>query len=72
MTSKSLWNYYRDEIDDADDNVLDVKLFIYKPKIVGKHHEDQRDQNDRNSYHQIQTDINHHDHHDQNSQQYQL
>ena len=25
MTSGSLWNYYRDEIDDVDDNASDVK-----------------------------------------------
>ena len=33
MASGSLWNYYRDEIDDVDDN---AKLFRYKTKIVGK------------------------------------
>ena len=35
MTSGSLWNYYRDEIDDIDDNALDSKSFKYKTKIVG-------------------------------------
>ena len=32
MSSGSLWNYYRDKIDDVDDG----KLFRYKTKIVGK------------------------------------
>ena len=36
MTSGSLWNYYRGEIDDADDNASDDKSFKYKTKIVGK------------------------------------
>ena len=27
MTSGSLWNYYRDETDDVDDNALDGKSF---------------------------------------------
>ena len=36
MTSGSLWNYYRDETDDVDDNASDGKLFRYKTKIVGK------------------------------------
>ena len=35
MTSGSLWNYYRDKIDDVDDNVSDGKSFEYKTKIVG-------------------------------------
>ena len=35
MTSGSLWNYYRDEIDDVDDNASDGKSFEYKTKIVG-------------------------------------
>ena len=33
MTSGSLWNHYRDEIDDVDDNASDGKLFEYKAKI---------------------------------------
>ena len=33
--SGSLWNYYRDEIDDVDDNASDGKLFEYKTKLVG-------------------------------------
>ena len=36
MTSGSLWNYYRDEIDDVDDNILDGKSFKFKTKIIGK------------------------------------
>ena len=35
MTSGSLWNYYRDEIDDVDDNAFDSKSFKNKTKIVG-------------------------------------
>ena len=30
MTSGSLYNYYRDEIDDADNNASDFKWFEYK------------------------------------------
>ena len=36
MTLGSLWNYYRDEIDDVDDNASDGESFKYKTKIVGK------------------------------------
>ena len=36
MTSGSLWNCYRDQIGDFDDNVSDGKSFNYKTKIVGK------------------------------------
>ena len=36
MASGSLWNYYRDETDDVDDNASDGKSFNYKTKIVGK------------------------------------
>ena len=36
MTSGSLWNCYRDEIDDADDNASDGKSFKYKTKILEK------------------------------------
>ena len=41
MTSGSLWNYYRDEIDDDDDdddddNASNGKSVEYKTKIVGK------------------------------------
>ena len=36
MTSGSLWNYYRDEIDDVDDNDSDVKSFKCKTKIKRK------------------------------------
>ena len=33
MTSGSLWNYNRDEIDDVDYNASDGKSFEYKTKI---------------------------------------
>ena len=35
MTSESLWNYYRDEIDNINDNSwINDKSFKYKIKIV--------------------------------------
>ena len=34
MTSGSLWNYYRDEIDDVDDKAGDGESFKYKIKII--------------------------------------
>ena len=36
MTSGSLWNYYRDEIDDVYGNASDGKSFKYITKIVEK------------------------------------
>ena len=36
MTSRSLWNYYRDEINNVNDNASDYKLCKYKTKIEGK------------------------------------
>ena len=36
MTSGGLWNYYRDEIDDADYNAADDIQFKYKTKIIEK------------------------------------
>ena len=36
ITSGSLWNYYRDEIYNFNDNASDGKSFKYKTKIVGK------------------------------------
>ena len=36
VTSGSLGNYYRDEIDDVDANSSEGKSFKYKTKIVGK------------------------------------
>ena len=36
MTSGSLWNYYREEVDDVYDNAPDGKPFKYKAKIIGK------------------------------------
>ena len=56
MTSSSLWNYYRDKIDDVDDKASWDKSFEYKAKITGKH------QNDHHSHHQIQVDLYHHNH----------
>ena len=35
MISGSLWNCYRDEIDDIDNNASDGKSFKHKTKIVG-------------------------------------
>ena len=36
MTSETLWNYYRDDVDNVNDNLSDVKSFKYKTKITGK------------------------------------
>ena len=36
MTSGGLWNYYKDKIDDVDDNASDGKSFKHKIKIIGK------------------------------------
>ena len=36
MTSGSLWNYYRDEIDDVDDNASNGKSFEYNTTILVK------------------------------------
>ena len=36
MTSGSLSNYYRDEIDNVDDNASDGKSFKYKTKLIKK------------------------------------
>ena len=36
MTSGSSWNYYRDEIDSADDDVSKSRSFKYKTKTKGK------------------------------------
>ena len=36
FTSGFLWNYYRDKIDDAYNDVLMLNHFIYKTKIIGK------------------------------------
>ena len=41
MTPGSLWSYYRDEIDEVDDNASDSKSFNSKTKIVGKTQERQ-------------------------------
>ena len=36
MTSGSLWNYYKGEVDAVDDYASDGKSFEYKTKIVQK------------------------------------
>ena len=36
MTSRNLWNYYRDGIDYVNDSASDGKLSNYKTKIVGE------------------------------------
>ena len=36
MRSGSLWNYYRDEIDDVGDTASAIKSFKCKTKIIGK------------------------------------
>ena len=35
MTSRSFWNYCRDEIDEVDDNALDGNSFEHETKIYG-------------------------------------
>ena len=36
MRPGSLWKYYRDKIDDVDNNASDLKLFKQKTKVTGK------------------------------------
>ena len=36
VTSRNLWNYYRDKIDNVNHNPSDGKLFEYKIKTIGK------------------------------------
>ena len=36
MTSGSLWNYFKEEIVDVDNNASFGKSFTYKTKTVGK------------------------------------
>ena len=48
MTLGSLWNYYRDKIDDVYDNAPDGKSFAYKIKIVGSTPEKARNEGDEN------------------------
>ena len=45
-TLVSLWNYYRDKIDDVDDNALDGKSFIHIIKIIGNTPERARNKGD--------------------------
>ena len=44
MTSGSLWNHYRVDIDIINDNASDGRSFKYKAKIIGKTPESQNDQ----------------------------
>ena len=53
--SGSLWNYYRDEIDEVDDNALDSTSFQYKTKIV-------RETSERPPLRGNPTDVGHHYH----------
>ena len=53
--SGSLWNYYRDEIDEVDDNALDSTSFQYKTKIV-------RGTSERPPLRGNPTDVGHHYH----------
>ena len=48
MTSGSLWSYYRDEINDVDDNASDGKSFDCKTKIAGNTPERSRNEEDAN------------------------
>ena len=48
VTSGSLWNHYRDKINDIDDNASDDKSFIYKTKIVGSTPEKPGNEGDAN------------------------
>ena len=53
--SGCLWNYYRDEIDEVDDNALDSTSFQYKTKIV-------RETSERPPLRGNPTDVGHHYH----------
>ena len=61
MTSGSLWNYYRDKIDDVDvnDSASDDKPFEYKTKVVEK---DQKDHHNLENQ-ETQTDLHNHWYH---------
>ena len=48
VTSESLWNHYRDKINDIDDSASDDKSFIYKIKIVGSTPEKPGNEGDAN------------------------
>ena len=61
MISGNLWNYYRDEIDDVDDNASDGKSFKYETR-GGKNHKYQIDHHNKIL---IKVEINHLDHHNQ-------
>ena len=72
MTSGSLWNYYKDEIDDVYDNASDGNSFNYKTKIVGNTLERLLQPKRHCTYHQIQIDLNQNDYHDHHNHHYQL
>ena len=36
MISRTLWNYYKDEIDKINDNTVDSKLFKYTTRLIVK------------------------------------
>ena len=72
MTSVSLWNYYKDEIDDVYDNASDGNSFNYKTKIVGNTPKRLPQPKRHCNYHQIQIDLNQNDYHDHHSHHYQL
>ena len=55
MTSGSLWNDYRDKINDFDDNTWDSKSIEYKAKIVGNTLE--RPGNSKNHHRLIAADL---------------
>ena len=40
MTSESLWNIHRDQIDEVDDNASNGKSFKYKTRIIRKQKQD--------------------------------
>ena len=40
MASEGLWNYYRDEVDEVNDNASDGTSFKYKTKITEKQKQD--------------------------------
>ena len=57
MTSETFWNYYRDEVDSADNNASQL-LKINHLNIRNK--EQEKHQNDQHNHHQIQMDLTHH------------
>ena len=72
MTSGSLWNYYKDEVDDVYDNASDGNSFNYKTKIVGNTPEGLPQPKRHRNYHQIQISLNQNNYHDHHNHHYQL